>query len=779
MSLLDTLTEEQIQPAFSKSQLRQGYDLVGFVLDCARQGDTLTATVSARSTEQVRVLAEGSQILAACTCHYDWAGHCKHIAAVLLKWLDAPQDFETVTGDGQPRPPATPESLVVDPVEPPAPFKPDALPDWVARAREESRQADLAELAKELESHRLEDLRERARGRGWTLRGTRKGDVALQLAERMSDPDAIARGLAKFDTEHRLALAVAALLGDWPGLSRDDMERAAGKLGVLKRYKQLSTYIGHLADELLLVPPEPLSPYSYARPPASVPRALLRVMPPLLADAVFHAPERPVGQQVEDVRLGSALSFVRSLKQLLAALEIAAPPLRPPQPRPRIERFFANLRDWDYVPDEIFRAERSGSLARYAGLVLTVPPPQMPLPDDATARMAPLAGDAGRLEFMLALLTQLGLVLSGSPVTTWPEVRDTFLRRPEAAQHALLARTYFDLAGWSEVWPIVRANPDLRVTRVWNAQPPTTPLQLHQDLLGYRQFVLRALSLLPQDEWLRVDDVLSALRAVWWRFDQGARVAYTISDPRQSGWYISRSGQPLRSDSEEDWRAAQGAFVLEMLRGPLHWLGLADLYAPQGDVTHVRLRGLADLYLDRLDTVDIGSAAALGVAAEAATNAADALRLEGDAIAVDPARLGPEAHSLLDHVARLEDAQLHRFIYRLDPAALHQTFERGALPEELEAHWEGLFGAPMPAEVAHRVRTAWRQYGRVRLYRNVTLIEFGDDYALGEMKAATSLGRVMIAEISPRLVMIPRDAVSQLVAELEKAGYTPRLAEAS
>ena len=42
------------------------------------------------------------------------------------------------------------------------------------------------------------------------------------------------------------------------------------------------------------------------------------------------------------------------------------------------------------------------------------------------------------------------------------------------------------------------------------------------------------------------------------------------------------------------------------------------------------------------------------------------------------------------------------------------------------------------------------------------------------MKAVTSLGQHLIAELSPRLVLIPKVAVEPLTAELEKAGYTPK-----
>ena len=71
----------------------------------------------------------------------------------------------------------------------------------------------------------------------------------------------------------------------------------------------------------------------------------------------------------------------------------------------------------------------------------------------------------------------------------------------------------------------------------------------------------------------------------------------------------------------------------------------------------------------------------------------------------------------------------------------------------------------------------WAAYGQVRIYDDVTVIEFGDDHALVEMKAVTSLGSLPYAEISPRLVMIPRLTANHLIAELEKDGYTPRKIE--
>jgi len=42
------------------------------------------------------------------------------------------------------------------------------------------------------------------------------------------------------------------------------------------------------------------------------------------------------------------------------------------------------------------------------------------------------------------------------------------------------------------------------------------------------------------------------------------------------------------------------------------------------------------------------------------------------------------------------------------------------------------------------------------------------------MNAVTPLEKYIVAQVSPRLVVIPREAVAPLVEALEKAGYTPK-----
>ncbi|MCZ7669764.1 MAG: helicase-associated domain-containing protein [Chloroflexi bacterium] len=153
--------------------------------------------------------------------------------------------------------------------------------------------------------------------------------------------------------------------------------------------------------------------------------------------------------------------------------------------------------------------------------------------------------------------------------------------------------------------------------------------------------------------------------------------------------------------------------------------------------------------------------------------AADAVTIQDDLITVLPTAVSAQTHNYLDNLAKLEEALPNRFIYRLSGAAVHQNFENGKTLAQLLKGWQEYLPLPMPAAMQQQLSAWWEAYGQVRLYEKVTVIEFGDEYALAEMKAATSLEKYLVAEISPGLIIIPAEAVDSLVAELEKAGYTP------
>jgi hypothetical protein len=184
-----------------------------------------------------------------------------------------------------------------------------------------------------------------------------------------------------------------------------------------------------------------------------------------------------------------------------------------------------------------------------------MPPSAWSLPDETVARLAPIAGDESRLEFILALLVAAGLFQPGSPVTIWPEMKEQYLRQTEAAQRAILARVYFLMLNWSELWDLLRADTTLRLCRGWN-YPYVKPANLSAELTRFRQLILRALSCLPDGEWVALDHLRPLLRALWPRFD-GHAVPQYYGYGAKPPWFLTHQGRDLKPDNEQDWQTAQ------------------------------------------------------------------------------------------------------------------------------------------------------------------------------------------------------------------------------
>ncbi len=761
MPTLESLTKADLRGPLKTKSLRRARGYVNRVQNPTRAGQTLTAQVRGTRLYEVEIDVEPSGISARCSCPYNWGGYCKHIGAVLLKWIRSPESFAatdapTVSGE---------HPIEVVPVEPPATRRPEELPFWLVTPFADRQRADDQQLRRWLSRIKLQDLRRMARQRGWKVRGTRKAEVVRQIAERIGDPGDVLKTVLNLDAEHRHVLRALVLLGGEKGIRPDDLERVAGTWGELKSHKNISTYTRHLCEMGLALPASVMG--SYYSGNDFVPRAIVRSLPPMLEGVIPTATHPPSGGS--ELRLADPRSFIRTANQIILLLEQSPCPLRPPMPRPRMEKFYPALKEWDYDPAELLRAKASGKLRQYSGLNLTVPPPARSLPDEAIERLAPVAGGEARLEFIYSLLVATGIFQPGSPVTIWPKVKEQFLRRSELAQRAVLARVYFQMQNWSALWELLRADDNLQLKRALRYQH-LKPERLRTDLVRFRHLVLRALASLPDGKWIALSDLFHLMRVVWPRFDQTVWETYRGHSSTGS-WFLAsaRSGQPLRPAEAKDWESAQWRFIRQIITGPLHWLGLADLSLDNGVLEAVRFHGLADLYWDRVETPDVP------VAAQApAALPAEAVTADSHTISVAPSAIKAQAHSLLNMIARLEVATAERFVYRLDSQAVYESFEAGTSLSEIFNDWEHLLPIPMPEAIRDQLAAWWEAYGRVRIYENLTIIEFGDDYALAEMKAVTPLEGVIIAEISPRLVIIPQEAVAPLTAALEQAGYTPK-----
>ncbi len=125
MPILENLTLADLKQTIKSSSLKKGYSYLNRIQNATRIGQTLTAEVMGSRRYELEIEATPGGLVARCSCPYNWGGYCKHIAGVLLKWVESPGSFIVKEPDLTPGPAA---ALPIFPVEPPPTQKPKARP---------------------------------------------------------------------------------------------------------------------------------------------------------------------------------------------------------------------------------------------------------------------------------------------------------------------------------------------------------------------------------------------------------------------------------------------------------------------------------------------------------------------------------------------------------------------------------------------------------------------------------------------------------------------------
>ena len=768
MPMLDTLTRDDFKDDFKRASLKKARSYVPGVRLGVRRGNVLEAQVGRSRMYRVEVEIADNELLATCSCPYNWGGYCKHIAALLMKWIESPTSFVVETAV------VKSESLLETIPVTPAPTKtPQEKPNWLTSPFNKRQQLNEQEIKDYLEQYKVQDLRKMAKLQSWPLHGTRKDEIIAQLLVQIQQPGMMLKSLLTLDDEHRHVWRATALLSDNILFQNENIEKVANKWGKLSQHKKIETYTAHLAEKGLAFPGEFGDHYWHQAD--FIPSSLMQLMPPALEDVL---PEVTLSVARESTLQGANPHHVlRTVPKIVAMLTQSNSQLRPPLPRLRLEKFYKQLKGWDYVPEEVGEAKIKNRFKKHdRDLVLTVPIPLAPFREETTTRLVPLVGDAQQLTFFYHLIVELGLIQPGSPVTLWPEVWEKFLRMSPDRQWSELARGYVFMTSWSDLWLLLAERDDIQLKRQVHSYAHLDFQNMLNMLAVFRQQTLRVLACLPDDRWVNLSDLWDTMLPIWPHFDslawQPSHYGRNHSDP---SWYLAKNGRMLdTANNKADWNMAQGSFIRHMLQGPLHWLGLADIsYDEQGRLAAFRLHGLADLIWDRVESLSLPSHVEPAVGAQQ-EDGQTAVSISDTQISVNPGAVSAQAHNFLDQMATLEVAEPARFVYQLSVTAVHEAFEAGGFYDQFLADWDKLIPLPMPENIRAQLDLWWQQYGQVRLYEKVSVIELSDEYALAEIKAVSSLKRHIIAEISPRLVMIYDEAIPTLIAELEKAGYTPK-----
>ncbi|MFO7631488.1 MAG: SWIM zinc finger family protein, partial [Caldilinea sp.] len=743
----------------------------GRVLQPTRDGNTLNARVQGTMLYDVEITVNDARVVGDCTCpYYESYGMCKHIAAVLVRWFRAPHTFGP--GSGAAKTAVNIPPLAVNPA--PEPDTRYTSPAWLECSPAEMEQQDAANrLAEHLSDMTVATLREIAAGRQWTLRATLKAAIIEQFAAYMTDSQEIHAALSSLSESEYTILALTAVAGNHTpvGVSGRLSEMLTDLGKPLQRQKVQRTLL-QLANAPLIISSQLGKDPSYEE--VFVPQALWPHLPALLERLIPGADDLPDTTSAASMYYSQPRRMVDAALQMLLSIDHLPPERAPRTPRPVIENELKWLRDWEYDPEELARLEASGKLRRDQQLMLTTPPPPRSLTAEHIERFVAFFHNDWSVDFLFSLLETAGLVRPGNPVRVDERAKRAFFQQQPAVQLAILFDAYTNMLSWQEMWEVLRAAPQLKLmhsARSSQYSVDATQAGVQQKMTRLRNFFLQTLAWLPEDRWIPVESVIKLLVRLTPTFDQ--------TWPHQSSyygyaqnWHFTWEGKKP-GVAPEDWSRVQGAAMGAILLGPLSWFGLVDLRVTGSDVTHFRLHGLAFLYRQSAPAVEIDRP--IPVASAMPAPVADLPVIEGDTIRLN--RLVGDAAMLLEKIAQPRSIALNNIVYQLDVTRVHRAFEAGATVALLVAEWNACFGSAMPESLHARLQAWWDGYGSLRIYQKLTLIEFGDDHALREMRAVSALDEVLLVELSPHAVLIPSSAIDRLMAALQRAGYTPKLTD--
>jgi len=346
--------------------------------------------------------------------------------------------------------------------------------------------------------------------------------------------------------------------------------------------------------------------------------------------------------------------------------------------------------------------------------------------DDATTYLAALRLGRSDWKFdpqLTALLTTAGLLKKGVPQA---EKIKSFL---EASRADALK---FLIEAWqtSQTFDELRLIPNLICEGEWKDQPLVT-----------REFLLDLVNSVPQDKWWSIP---AFLRAIKEKFPDFQRPAGDYDS-----WFIKREsdGQYLRGFAY--WDQVDGALVKYFIR-TLHWLGLADLAAPEEgkDATAFRVNG------SKVESPRLKVEAKIVVSSNGKITVS---RFFSRAVRYQISRF-----------CEWDNDRPDEYQYQVTARSLAQAKEQGLQASQLLALLvKYTNGAVAPALV--KALKQWEAHGTEARVKNLLVLRVNRPEILDEMrksKAAKFLGDVL----SPTAVIIKSGAESKVLAALAELG---------
>ncbi|RPJ51960.1 MAG: hypothetical protein EHM21_01440 [Chloroflexi bacterium] len=732
MEFLEILNEQVLREVYGPELINQAYVALsgGKVVRRQRQPDE---EISAQwdnnlNSPVMRAKFDDDNLLTLCGCNTFRQGNpCVHIVALLVAWASQRSTFAGIQEDEEMGEASSGSSAGAPP----------AVPVF-----------DVAGDYRRILSHyTVAELREIARVRNVPISGIRKDPILDALALALSQKDKFRQDWPQLSPNGRLVAGLLPFVVTY--LNTAVLEQAAEPLGL--KGQAFTQAIEDLRAFGMIA----VDNYGGITYPAVLP--------------VWAPPEADfAGADVLDVQKRSIQlapepqAFYQAVTRLLVLLQAA-----PQAYQARIDVLVKGsheknsiLREWPMDPrdaDRLAQAQKPYQFVQQEGV--RIAPAPSPLTTEARQKLATaMRVSPDQLDFMIRLLQAYNLikVAPGQPVRPAAGVIAAVLQEETIQFLKQLLARYVDMESWTDI-DLAFAHPQAfrRVLRNYN-QGSYSRFLATAKMLRQRIFLL--LRRLPAGTWYSAGSLARRLSDF---------PLQTLLRGLLEQQLVEINGRKISLDRSEDTWQIFAWFLESILSGPLYWQGLVDLAWEKDRLAGFRITELGAALLAHPVDFQMPKPAASTRTLEFTPEGNLVLRIEA------------ASGSLIGLAIMLGNVDAGReggIMIRPTLEGAGRAFESGWSAERILNTLAEEAGQAVPAALAEPVQKWWQNYGSVQIYQDVALMEFGDDYALGELLAGTSLSRYLLYRFSPRLIAIRQEGAAELRDELVKKGYTPKTA---
>lgn len=342
------------------------------------------------------------------------------------------------------------------------------------------------------------------------------------------------------------------------------------------------------------------------------------------------------------------------------------------------------------------------------------------------------AMDPDLKDFIHSLLVRTGIL--DSKDLPDPEKTRTFLEASRGESLSILTQAWLDSPEHNDLLH----TPNLLSEGEWRNNPLET-----------RQFIIRALSTVPQNTWWNLSAFIADIHQHNPDFQRPAG--------DYDSWFIrdKRTGEFLRGF--EHWYDVDGALIRYIITGPLHWLGILDLASIESDgvITAFKFSQWATRLLKNENPKGLAKEKALIY-----------IRSDGR---VNVPVLAPRAvRYQLARFCLWEGENIYEYRYRLSSSSLSKAMESGLKVSHLISLLQR-YSDSIPPNILTAL-DRWEKHGTEVRLQEVTILRLGSPEILQALRISHA-ARYLGDPLGPTTVIIKPGAGEKVLAIMAEMGY--------